>query len=190
MKRRLFAALLFSMLCVPTTQAYLIQGLQLNIEYWAGSGVNECVIAIDWNNTNGPYNTEFHIFGYRWDALQTTVKDALIAFQNAGSLAITYAYGGGFIGNISYDQTGIDGDYHTAGQTYFGWWWGGETSDGGLTWQDNSGGVDEKSLRHGGIEGFNIDGFNWGSQTMTIPEPATIVLLGMGVAAMARSRRK
>ena len=46
--------------------AYLIQGLDLDIEYWTGDGNAECVVAVDWNNTNGPYQTPFHLFGFRW----------------------------------------------------------------------------------------------------------------------------
>jgi hypothetical protein len=180
---------IIAVLCVPNAGAYLIQGLDLNIDYWAGAGAYESVIVIDWNNTNGPYQSEFHCFGFRWDDPQITVKDALTALEAAGPLAISFAYGGGFIGDIVYDQSAVDGDYHTGGDDYFGWWWAGHTDDGGQTWLANSTGVDGKRLQNGRIEGLNLDGTNWTSESLTIPEPGTLLLLLSGAALLGRSRQ-
>ena len=180
---------IIAVLCVPNAGAYLIQGLDLNIDYWAGAGAYESVIVIDWNNTNGPYQSEFHCFGFRWDDPQITVKDALTALEAAGPLAISFAYGGGVICDIVYDQSAVDGDYHTAGDDYFGWWWAGHTDDGGQTWLANSTGVDGKRLQNGRIEGLNLDGTNWTSESLTIPEPGTLLLLLSGAALLGRSRQ-
>ena len=192
MKKQLcmWIGLLVGLCCSAPARAYLIQGVELTIDYWAGSGANESVIVIDWNQTNGPYKTEFHCFGFRWDAPQTTVKDALTALEATGPLSVIYAYGGGFIGDMIYDQTSVDGDYHTAGTDFFGWWWTGHTDDGGLTWTGNSDGVDKKQLRHGRIEGFNLDGANWTSDSLTIPEPTSMVLLASGAVVFSRSRKR
>lgn len=184
MKKKVLAVFLLSVLLVSSAQAYLIQGLDLEIAYWAGFGSNETVVVIDWNDTNGPYTTAYHVFGFRWDDPQATVKDALVALEAAGPLSVTYAYGGGFIGDIIYDQTMVDGDYHYVGPDYFGWWWAGDTTDGGTTWTGNADGIDIKLLRNGVIEGFTINGFDWGGHTITIPEPATLVLLGAGLAVL------
>jgi hypothetical protein len=171
---------------VSVSQAYLIQEKNLNIEYWAGTGANECVVAIDWNATNGPYASAFHIFGYRWDG-DKTVADVLAAIDAAGAVDIVYGYGGGFISHIYFDQTLVDGDNHTSAN-YAGWWWLGDTQDGGQTWDVNNGGTADEYLWNGGIEGINIDGRNWSSDNMTIPEPATFILLAFGVGMFTRKK--
>ena len=187
MKSKAIWTIGFVVVLASVSHAYLIQGLDLDIDYWAGSGENECVIAIDWNSTSGPYATEFHIFGYRWDGAKT-VADALAAIDTGLiGFQLTTAYGGGFVDNVVYDQSAADGDLHTAG-SYTGWWWTGETQDGGQSWIGNGGGIDVESLWDGGIEALNIDGSNWGSANMTIPEPATIFLLTTGIL-MARRRK-
>lgn len=178
------------MLSAAFAQAYLIQGVDLEVEYWAGSGENETLIAVDWNQTNGPYNSPFHIFGYRWqDGTQPTVKDALQAVDLAGDLLVTYGYGGGYINHMLYDRTADDGDDHTT-LDFGGWWWSGQTDDGGLTWQDNAAGIDTKYVRNGGIEAFNINGTNWGSASMTIPEPATVMLLAVGMCLLKQRKEE
>lgn len=175
------------LMTVSCCHAYLIQGVDLTIDQWVGTGSSECVVAIDWNGTAGPYETEFHLFGYRWDG-DKTVADALVEIDAAvTALQITTAYGGAFLDDIIYAQTAVDGDYHTAGD-YKGWWWLGETQDGGQTWTGNAGGFDAEYLWDGGIEGLNVDGGNWGSANMTIPEPATMALLAAGLL-MARKRK-
>jgi len=176
------------MMFIGMTQGYVIQGIDLEVEYWAGFGPNECVVAVDWNNTNGPYHSAFHIFGFRWDQTQVSVKDALIAIDQTGDLDIEYGFGGGYISHMFYDQSLVDGDNHTT-VGYKGWWWAGQTEDGGLTWQSNSGGVDAEYVWDGGIEVFNINGTNWGSDSMTIPEPTTFGLLAAGFLMRVRHKR-
>jgi hypothetical protein len=171
---------------VSVAQAYVIQGINMEVDYWAGTGVNECVVAIDWNATNGPYDSPFHIFGYRWDG-DKTVADALVAIDAAGAVDIAYLYDNSFVNYITYDQTAADGDEHTnAG--FAGWWWLGQTRDGGLTWEDNWESITNEYLWNGGIEGLNINGENWGSVSMTIPEPTTLLLLAFGAGLLARKK--
>ena len=175
----------FVLVMVSFSHAYLIQNVDLDVDQWVGTGNSECVIAIDWNTTAGLYDTQFHIFGYRWDGTKT-VADALTDINTAlGTFQITTAYGGGFVDNIIYDQSAVDGDYHTAG-TYTGWWWAGETQDGGLSWIGNNGGIDVEDLWDGGIEGINVDNDNWGSANMTIPEPTTMILVTAGFLMIRR----
>ncbi len=173
---------------VSVTQAYVIQGVDMKIEYWTGTGAKECAVAIDWNSTNGPYASQFHIFGYRWDGSKT-VAEALSAIDAAGLLNVVTSpdYGPGFIDYILYNQTLVDGDNHT-NMGYAGWWWCGQTQNGGKTWDGNTGGITQEYLWNGGIEAINIDGTNWGSQNMTIPEPATLILLAFGVGLLTRKK--
>lgn len=168
---------------------YSFQGGQVDVEYWAGSGTNETIIVIDWNGTAGPYTTEAHAFGFRWDGT-AYVSDALAAIDAAGALDITTAYSGAFLNDAIYDQAGVDGDYHTAG-TYVGWWAAGDTTDFGATWVGNGGGITSEELADGKIEGMNINNDNWGLGTITIPvpEPATMSLLLVGLAGLLRRRQ-
>lgn len=173
--------LLFAM--VVDASAYTFD--EVVVDYWAGSGSNETIVVIDWNGTNGPYATEAHAWGYRWDGT-AYVSDALAAIDTSGTLDIT---GGAFISDAYYDQTIVDGDNHTS-SGYTGWWWLGDTADGGLTWNGNLGGVDTEVLWNGGIEGLNMDSGAWTSDTLSIPvpEPMTIALLGLGGLLLRRRR--
>ncbi len=180
----LFMTMCLSVWAAPSLQAYLIGGLNLNVDYWAGAGSSECVVAIDWNATNGPYSTAFHVFGYRWEG-DKTLADALAAIDAAGAIDIVYGYGGQFINHIYYNQTLQDGDNHTS-VAFTGWWWLGETQNGGQTWIDNAGAITTEHLWNGGIEGVNIDGYNWGSENMTIPEPASMAVFAIGLLWLRR----
>lgn len=187
MKSLLRTMICFVMVMISFSHGYLIQNVDLDVDQWVGTGSSECIIAIDWNSTTGPYDTEFHLFGYRWDGAKT-VAGALADIDTAfDEFQVTTAYGGGFIDNIIYDQSAVDGDTHTAG-TYAGWWWAGETQNGGQSWIGNGDGITAEYLWDGGIEGINVDGSNWGSTNMTIPEPATMILILTGLLTARRRK--
>jgi len=160
---------------------YNLNGCWVEVDYWAGSGTSETIVVIDWNTTNGPYVSEAHAWGYRWDGVGY-VSEALAAIADAGGLNVTFSYGGGFVNDAFYPDA--DGDNHTtAGFT--GWWWTGETTDGGQTWTGNVLGLDQERLAAGKIEGLNMDSGAWTSDTLTIPlpEPATMLLVALGAGA-------
>jgi len=165
----------------------------IEVDYWADSGAAvtpyETILVIDWNQTNGPYVSEAHAWGFRWGEADGPlyVSDALAAVDAAGALDVTTAYGGGFLSDATYADA--DGDAHST-TGYSGWWWVGETSDGGATWTGNAGGIDQEPLVDGSIEGFNMDGGAWWSDTLTVPtpEPASLGLLALGAAAAMRRR--
>jgi len=166
----------------------------VEVDYWADSGAltttYETILVIDWNQTNGPYASEAHAWGFRWGDADGTlhVSDALAAIEAAGGLDVTTAYGGGFLNDAFYADA--DGDAHsTAG--FSGWWWSGETTDGGATWTGNAVGIDQEPLVDGNIEGFNMDSGAWTSTSLSIPipEPAALALLAVGAAAALRRRR-
>ena len=169
---------------------YNLNGHWVEVDYWAGSGVSETIVVIDWNATNGPYVSPAHAWGYRWSGTKY-VSDALAAIDAAGALQISYQYGPGFVLHGFYNDA--DGDQHNT-QTpadYAGWWWLGDTTDGGATWNPNAGGVNQKQLAHGRIEGLNMDSGAWTSATLTIPlpEPASLALAAVGAAGVALRRR-
>jgi len=171
---------------------YNLSGHWVEVDYWAGSGASETIVVIDWNMTNGPYVTEAHGWGYRWEDT-AYVSDALAAIDTAGALNLVYGYQGGFLLHAFYSDP--DGDLHNtqSPNDYAGWWWMGDTTDGGLTWIESQVGIKDKTLAHGRIEGLNMDSGAWTGATLTIPvpEPATIGLLAAGAGAiLLRLRRK
>jgi hypothetical protein len=177
--------------CLSTTvlaAPYDFNGTPVEIDDWFGSGTSESVIVIDWNQTNGPYVTEAHAWGYRWDS-PTSVKNALLAIEAGSALTMEYAFGGGFINNAWYND-GIDN--HTT-DGYAGWVWTGSTADGGGTVVLNGDGVDVELLEHNVIEAINWNPGDWTGANFTIPvpEPATglLLMLPMAVVLLRRRRR-
>ncbi len=196
------AAVLATATSAAVADLYSLNGYTVDVDYWAGAaagtGISETIVVADWNDTNGPYVSESHAWGYRWDSAEAKcVKDALDAIAAAGAFSYTTAYGGGFVGHLFYDDG--DGDTHTTEipTDYHGWAWLGDSTDGGATWNDNASGIDVEPLADGTIEGLNfnpstfVDWSNYGSDNLTVPvpEPATISLLLLGIASAAATRR-
>ena len=179
-----FVCLILVLVISADLNGYTMQGLDIIVDYWAGSGSNETIIVIDWNVINGPYSTESHAWGFRWEG-DAYVSDALSAIDAAGALDITTQYDGGFLGDAYYNNLLIDSDNHTS-EGYTGWWWTGGTTDGGANWNANADGINVTTLASGRIEGFNLvhDYDEWlvGDATLTIPvpEPCSISILGLG----------
>lgn len=177
--------------CLSTTALaapYDFDGTWVEVDEWYGSGANESIIVIDWNETNGPYATEAHAWGYRWDG-PTTIKDALLVIEASSTLTVEYAFGGGFVNNAWYDD-GVD---HHATDGYAGWVWVGSTADGGDTLVLNGGGVHVEPLEHHVIEAINWNPGDWTGANFTIPapEPATSLMLTFpAVIVLLRVRRK
>jgi len=170
-------------------KGYTMQGLDITVDYWAGTGSNETIIVIDWNLTNGPYTTTTHAWGFRWDG-DAYVSDALAAIDSAGALDIVTLYDGAFVGDAFYNNPAIDADLHTS-INFTGWWWAGQTDNAGQTWIGNDGGINIELLSNGRIEGLNLDNTNWTSATLTIPvpEPCTIAFLTLGGLLLAGKQK-
>jgi hypothetical protein len=187
-----FVCLAFFLVICETADAYMMQGLDIVVDYWAGVGNNETTVVIDWNRTNGPYVTESHAWGFRWDG-DAYVSDALAAIDAAGALNVVTLYGGDFVGDAFYYDPSINSDNHTTAG-YTGWWWVGGTTDGGVTWNATGAGLTAELLNDGKIEGLNsvmnFDEWLAGGSTLTIPvpEPGTLAFLALGGALFRKHK--
>jgi hypothetical protein len=175
-------------------KGYTMQGLDIVVDYWAGAGSNETIVVIDWNQTNGPYETSSHAWGFRWNGT-AYLSDALAAIDAAGALNITTLYGGDFVGDAFYYNPSIDSDNHTSAG-YSGWWWVGDTINGGVTWDATAAGLTSEILTSGKIEGLNsvtnYDEWLAGGATLTIPtpEPCTLTILAIGGLLIRKRKEK
>jgi hypothetical protein len=189
-----FVCLMIVLVVSAAAKGYTMQGLDIVVDYWAGSGSNETIVVIDWNLLNGPYATESHAWGFRWEGM-AYVSDALAAIDAAGALDITTQYGGGFVGDAFYENALIDSDNHTSAG-FTGWWWAGDTINGGTSWTANADSITAEMLGNGKIEGFNLvtnyDEWLVGDATLTIPvpEPATIFNFLFGIFYFSRQAKQ
>jgi hypothetical protein len=173
-------------------KGYTMQGLDIVVDYWAGAGSNETIVVIDWNRTNGLYETSSHAWGFRWDGT-AYVSDALAAIDTAGALDITTSYGGDFVSDAFYYNPSIDNDNHTSAG-YSGWWWVGDTVNGGVTWNATAAGLTSEILASGKIEGLNsvtnYDEWLAGGSTLTIPTPEPCALTILALGGLLAGKRK
>lgn len=186
-------------------------GVEVDIESWTGTGGNEALLVIDWNDDIAP---AYKIWGYRWEGSSTS-RDMINAvkaadsrlfeadggWNNTGGEISVYGFGydadndgGAFIETGIGVETGYatDVDDHYREGWYYGFWSHlGTTTDGDLDWS-----------WPGGLEIFNltdgfIDGYVWDSTglypspvTPTVPEPCTMALFALGSLVMVKRRRK
>ena len=188
MKKVITIAFLF--VCVSSSYAtpYANYG---NLEYWGGDqgAANKATLVIDFGNGN------HYGFGYGWDGLATG-WDMLSAVVSAGDLAETHfgepdAGYGVMVTSLSYDgHTMVNSPNWPAlpGDTWVVYW---ESTDGNA-WMLADYGVSGNAVGDGGWNGWtvmDVDNDMWPGSP-PVPEPATLVLLGMGGAMVMRCRRK
>lgn len=179
----------------------------VEVDRWVGTGNAETILVVDWNFMGGPYTTESHAFGYRWDGSPATELQMLQAFNDAGVFSLDAGYGGAFIYDVVYDD-GVD--HHTHADEW-GSWNLASTADPDKKWGDgwqtiewdwNRQGIDGEYLADGQFEGINAIYF-FGSYPagqgcadyplnipFAVPEPASLGLLLVGGVGLLAQRRR
>ncbi|WDN89830.1 hypothetical protein BuS5_02798 [Desulfosarcina sp. BuS5] len=198
---------IFCLLMIGTAAhaaTYDFNGTLVDVETWMGTGSNETILVVDWNRLDNGVDTvsESHAFGYRWDGAKYE-SEMLDDFHNAGILAVSTGYGGGFVMNIAYDDVD-DNEVHMHIEE--GSWNLASTSDsnarwgtwGDSEWDFNSGGTDVELLVDGQYEGINAIMY-FGSlpdyaddqlDIPAVPVPAAVWLLGSGILGLVGIRRR
>lgn len=179
----------------------------IEVDAWTGSGAYESILVVDWNVYSGPYQTESHAFGFRWDG-DAYVSDMLNAFNDAGVFTVTSGYGGAFLMDIIYND-GVDSHTHADQE---GSWnlastddpfaqWGPMSQDWATLgeWDANLAGYDAELLADGQLEGINaIDWFGGDPNAYfldvpfaaPVPVPAAAWLLGSGLIGLVGIRKR
>ncbi|HOC55547.1 MAG TPA: PEP-CTERM sorting domain-containing protein [Verrucomicrobiota bacterium] len=176
------------------------QNAWIEVDGWAGAGANETILVVDWNFMGGPYQTESHAFGFRWDGTAYE-SDMLDAFNDAAIFDVTSGYGGAFLYNIAYND-GTDAHLHTEE----GGWNPGSTANpyaewGAMSpdwtklgeWDANQAAYDAELLQDGYLEGINavfwygeyplgqtFDDYPLDVPFAIIPEPSALALCTLG----------
>lgn len=171
---------------------YNFNGVNVDVEYWAGSGANEAIIVVDFDLQ------DIFNFGFRWDDPAQgdpaiTGWDALDAIgQVTNGLVVTAHYDGGvggmFVDDLSYDG----GTPYTGGNG-----WAYCVSTDGQSWGLSWDGASDRLLSNYDWDGWAWGGWqqdtlgNWTCRAVgePIPEPVTLALLGIGGLLMRRRNK-
>ena len=204
MKLKSLTSLIIVLAVVGVVSADLIDfnGKAVDLQSWVGSGANESILVIDWNDEIAPISVAW---GFRWDG-SATGRDMLNAvkaadsdlfeasggYNNTGGDSTVYGFGydadgdgGSFVVTALGTETGyaVDSDDHYSEGWEVAGFWGYSSSTNGSTWAYVTG-VSDRALSDGAWDGWSFGaasaGWSGGDPTVPVPEPITIGLLGLG----------
>ncbi len=173
-------------------------GLELDVEYSAGTGPFESFLVIDFSEHGG----DSVAFSYLHDGSQTSL-DMLNDVSAAGDLAFDFSvfdFGGGpivFVDNFTYQANVGNDDFFSGG----GWRFElGTLNDPSIDWTTAGAGVSDRVLTDGSFDGWynTFDNANTPNAPLrpigsggaaSVPEPASAVLIGVGLAGLFARRR-
>lgn len=184
MKSKLIALVVLSLTSVTMASLTYTK----TVEYFAGSGDNSAAIVIDFDGLNT------FVFEYRWDpAVTATGWDALLAVEAAGNLDViaeTYSWGV-WLKNFIYPGA-AKFDY---GQANTNWCY--YLSSNGTDWQASGVGVSDRVLTSGSWDSWVWTNYSddWMEVLrqpgqLAVPEPATLLLVGLGSLVISRFGKK
>ena len=176
-------------------------GKSVYLQSWVGSGSNEAVMVIDWNDGINPVSLAW---GFRWQNVATG-RDMLNAikaadgrlfeasggYNNTGGSITVYGLGydvDGDGGSFVVTQTGVETGYAVDSDDHYseGWlvagFWAYSSSTNGANWSYVTG-LSERVLSSGDWDGWSFGaasaGWYGGDPEVPVPEPATITLFGL-----------
>jgi hypothetical protein len=193
---------------VATAVPYVApNGELIEVEYWAGSGSNEALVVVDFNQ--GP--SDVYTFGYRWDGAANGGQ-ALTAIVAEGGLDAAMTNWGGpppaenlFIDSFTYDGVTLVNEVNFPWSPSWLFYYDDIVGPGELVgWtMAELWGMSGHLLANGAFEGWLFSYDQWPEYTDEprqplaaqtgeggIPEPGTVALLVAGLAGLASRHRR
>jgi len=163
-----------------------------DVAIWAGSGTNEAVFVIDFNANPSPSS---YAWGYRWTGNKTAAEMlAEIDLVDPNLTVSTQLFGGSvFIQNVTYQSPTTSANYSGAPWPagYFNYFTGVGAPP---VWTSSSVGLSDVTLTNGSWQGLswisapNYTVTNPRTPVAAVPEPASIMALILGTAALIRRK--
>ncbi len=168
-----------------------------DVSYWVGSGSNQAVFVVDYNDGFNPHS---YAWGYRWDGSATgaDMLNAIDADDSGLFMGLSGSGATAFLDSSTYDANHDSTINHIGGSWPSGWWAYFTKDDETTTWASSWIGMGERQLVNGSWDGWSyVVGTGWDSFPPTeptaaqaVPEPLTMVGLGIGALGLiARKRR-
>ena len=185
-------------------------GVQVEVDYWTGSGSNSALLVVDWNDGIEPQGLAW---GFKWNGEVTgrVMLDAINAesdrffevYDATWTAGTSTVYGLGYDvdddgGSFVSTARGVETGYATDSDDHYqeGWFvagfWAYNQSINGTDWAYGGYGIADRILSDGDWDGLSFAASPTWSDTIPdapiVPEPITLALLGFGGILMRRRK--